>query len=181
MEINAIYHVNGLPCIVCKLASSAHCYCLGNLTYPLPLLSVGRQQVLHRFCWFSVDIMYTVYFIKRSGKFAKSDYKLCLLLALFFCLSVCLSVSAQATTLLTLNGFSWNSIFYYFSKISRQNLILIKIWQQYGLHCAQNYVRVWHSVAEIFLQREVFQIKAAGKVKPHILFSMNFSSENRDV
>ena len=33
----------------------------------------------------NIKIIYTVYFIKRSGKFAKSDHKL---LALFFCLSV---------------------------------------------------------------------------------------------
>ena len=43
--------------------------------------------------------------------------------------SVCTSVSPNGTTRLPLDGFSWNLIFEYFSKICRENSCFIKIWQ----------------------------------------------------
>jgi hypothetical protein len=44
--------------------------------------------------------------------------------------SSCLSVCPHRTTRLSLNGFSWNLIFEYFSKISRENSSFIKVWHQ---------------------------------------------------
>jgi hypothetical protein len=44
--------------------------------------------------------------------------------------SVSLSVRPHGTTRLPLEGFSWNLIFHYFSKICRENSISIKICQE---------------------------------------------------
>ena len=57
--------------------------------------------------------------------FAKSDYLLC-----HVCPSVCSSVCPHWTIRLPQNGFSWNLIFEYFSKICQENWSFIKIWQE---------------------------------------------------
>jgi len=46
------------------------------------------------------------------------------------CLSVCLCINPAAATRLPYNGFSWNLILVYFSKICRENSSFIKIWQE---------------------------------------------------
>jgi len=47
-----------------------------------------------------------------------------------FVMSVCLSVCPHGTNRLLLEGFSWNMIFQYFSKMCRENSSFIKIWQE---------------------------------------------------
>jgi len=46
------------------------------------------------------------------------------------CLFVCPSVRPHGSARLPLDGFSWNLIFEYFSKICRENSRFIKIWQE---------------------------------------------------
>jgi len=44
--------------------------------------------------------------------------------------SACLSLCPHRTTGLPLDGFSWNFIFEFFSKISQEDSGFIKIWQE---------------------------------------------------
>jgi hypothetical protein len=54
-------------------------------------------------------------------KIAKGDYGLC---------HVCLPLRPHWTTRLPLDGFWWNLISVYFSKIYRENSSFVKIWQE---------------------------------------------------
>jgi len=50
-------------------------------------------------------------------------------LCLSVCQSVCQSVCPHKTIRFPVNGFSWNLIFEYFSKICRESSSFITIWQ----------------------------------------------------
>ena len=89
---------------------------------------------------------------------------------------VCLSVRLHGTTRLSLDGFSWNLILEYFSKICRENSSFINIWQEKRVL----YVNFWSCLAQLFLEWEIFQTNVVEKIKTHILCSF-FFSENRDV
>jgi hypothetical protein len=51
------------------------------------------------------------------------------------CLSVCPSVRPHGTTRLPLDGFSWNLVFDYSSKVCRENSSFITIWQEKRVIC----------------------------------------------
>jgi hypothetical protein len=113
------------------------------------------------------------------GAFAKSRKA-----TISFVMSVCLSVCPHGTTPLPLDGFSWNFIFEDFSKFSRGNSSLMKVWQNdryftwrpmyitYVLYM-KTYVHLWH-LAQFFLKWEMFQTKSVEKVKRHIFCSITF-------
>jgi hypothetical protein len=65
------------------------------------------------------------YLLRRVTKIAK--------LTISFVLSARLSVSPHGTTRLPLDGFLWNLVFQYFSKLCRQNFYSIKIRQELRL------------------------------------------------
>jgi len=64
---------------------------------------------------------------------------------------VCLSIRPHGTTRLLHDRSSWNMIFEYFSKISRENLGLIKIWQEWRVLYTKTNTHVWSYLAQFFL------------------------------
>jgi hypothetical protein len=89
--------------------------------------------------------------------------------------SSCLSVRPHGTTRLPLDGFSWNLIFEYFSKIFLENLRFVQLWQGkralYKKICVHSWFR-----PEFFLEWVMFQTEIAEKIKTHILYLVTFSS-----
>jgi hypothetical protein len=96
-------------------------------------------------------------------KIAKNDYYL-----------RCLSVRLHRTTGLSLDGFSYNLIFDYFSTICEENSSFIKIWQEYGLLYVKTKVHIWLYLVNFFLEREMFWTKVVEKIKTDILYSILF-------
>ena len=77
-------------------------------------------------------------------------------------------------TRLSLDGFLWNLIFYYFSKTSRKNSSFITIWQEYRtLYMNTNIIFLLY-LAQFFLDWETFQINVVGKIQTHILYWATF-------
>jgi hypothetical protein len=91
-------------------------------------------------------------------------------------MSVCLRLSFRphGTIQLLLDGFSWNFIFEYFSKMCWENSSFIKIWQEKRILYAKNYVHLWQYLAEFFLEWEVFATNIVEKIKTHILCQVIF-------
>jgi len=89
---------------------------------------------------------------------------------MYVCLSVCLSVCPHRTTRFPMDGFSWNLIFEYLSKICRGNPNFITILQWYIAVLHTNiHVHLWHYLAEFFLEWEISRKQVAEKIKTHIL------------
>ena len=82
---------------------------------------------------------------------------------------VCLSVSPYGTTRLQLNGFSWNLISQYFSKICRKIKFHSNLKKITGT-VIKTYVHLKQYLAE-FLEWEKFQTKVVQQIKTHILRS----------
>ena len=72
---------------------------------------------------------------------------------------VCPSVRLHATTRLPLDGFSWNFIFNFFSKICRERSRFIKIWQEEQVLHMKTDIHVRKYLAEFLLEGKVFQTK----------------------
>jgi hypothetical protein len=70
-----------------------------------------------------------------------------------------------------LDGFSWNFVFAYFSKICRENSSFIEVWQEYRVLYMKNKKYLWSYLAQFFLEWEMFQTKVVEKIKTHILCS----------
>jgi hypothetical protein len=84
--------------------------------------------------------------------------------------SVRLSACSLGITRAPLDGFSWDSIFEDFSKISRVNSCLVKTWGEQYVIYAKAYAQLWQYHAELFLERETLQPKKfAQKIKTRIL------------
>jgi len=60
-----------------------------------------------------------------------------------FIMSVHPSICLNRTTWLPLDGFSWNLIFEYFSKLYQENSCFIKIQQEQQVHDMKTYTYVW--------------------------------------
>jgi hypothetical protein len=69
---------------------------------------------------------------------------------------------------------TWNSVFVYFSKISRADSSFVKVRQQYRTLYMKTYTCLWQYLAEFFLEWEIFQIKVVEKIKIHILCSVSY-------
>jgi hypothetical protein len=130
------------------------------------------------YCECMLDLSFSNLF-RCVHKTAKSDYSLRLVRPSVppFVLP---SVFPHGTTLLPLDGFSWDLIFKYFSKICWENSSFIKIWHEQRVFYMKTYVHLWQYLAEFFLEWEVFQTKAVEKIKTHLLLSVTFS-KNRAV
>ena len=72
------------------------------------------------------------------------------------------SVRPHGTTLLTLDGFSWNLIFEYFSKICRENSGFIKIWQEERLLHINTHECLW------CVSMRIFETKVTEEIKTYI-------------
>ena len=90
------------------------------------------------------------------------------------------SVGPHGTTRLPLDGFSWNLILEYFSKICRENLNFIKIYQKWRVLYMKTGTRVGSCVDRFVLQWEMVQAKVVKKIKNtlHSAFFF-FFCENR--
>jgi hypothetical protein len=73
-----------------------------------------------------------------------------------------------------LDGFSWNFVFDYFSKICRENSSFIKIGQEQRVLYMKTDMYFWSHVTQFFLEWEMFHTKVAEKVKQHVLCSITF-------
>jgi len=72
---------------------------------------------------------------------------------------------------LLLDGFVWNLIFVYFTKICRGYVSFIGVRQeQRGLYMGP-YAHLWSYLAQFFLEWEVFRTKVVEEIKTHILCS----------
>jgi len=99
------------------------CHHISNAVYKWNLAS----SFVERLCWFELrhlcgcnwGLLYSV--LGAFAKFVKIYYRL---------RHLCLSVCPHGTTRSPLDGFSWNSIFEYFSKKNSKNSSFIKIWQE---------------------------------------------------
>ena len=97
---------------------------LSNFIYYLTYTKDGAHCLVSKnWClWNKNSISLALYVFRSVCKIAKSDFS--------FVISVCLSVYPHGKTRLSLDGFSLNLIFEYFSKICEKNSSFIKIWQE---------------------------------------------------
>jgi len=73
------------------------------------------------------------------------------------CPSVSVSVRPHRTTRFPLDGFSWNLIFEYFSKICQENTSFIKIWQLERVRYTKNITCFGSYLARLLLEWEFRQ------------------------
>jgi hypothetical protein len=64
----------------------------------------------------------------------------------------------------------------YFSKLSRENSGLKRIWQEYRIIYMEIKIYFWSYIAQFFLESELFQTKVVEKIKTYIKFDSIFSS-----
>ena len=86
-------------------------------------------------------------------------------------MSVRPSVRLHETTRFPPDGFPWNLIFEYISKICHENSSLFKIWQAYWVLYMKNNINFLSHLAHFLLEWEIFQIKVVENIKIHILCS----------
>ena len=84
---------------------------------------------------------------------------------LSFLMSVHLSVRPLGTSRLSLDEFSWNLIFDYFSKICRENSGFIQVWQEKRVLYMQTNINLWSYLVEFFVEWEMFQTNVWRKSK----------------
>jgi hypothetical protein len=86
--------------------------------------------------------------------------------------SSCLWVRPHGTTRLPLDGFSWNLVFEYFSKICRENSSFVKIGQKIMVLYLEINVHFRSYLTQFFLKWKLFQVKVVEKLETHI-FTFN--------
>jgi len=87
---------------------------------------------------------------------------------------VLLYVSLNVTTRLSLDRFSWNFIFRYFSKICQEYSCFIKIYREIQVLYKRTNVNILLYLAQLFLEWEIFQTNVVQKIKIRILCSITF-------
>ena len=80
----------------------------------------------------------------------------------------------ECTTLLLLDGFWWNWILEYFSKICQENSGSIKIGQEWQVLHMKTNMHIWSYLAQFFWEWEMFQTYIVEKIKTHVLCSVTF-------
>ena len=99
------------------------------------------------------------------------------------CLSVCLSVChtpclpvlpyvRMEQLGIPLDGFSWNLIFEYFSKIFQENSSFTKIWQEQRVLYVKANIHLWYLV-QLFFETRNAETKSVQKIKTHVSCSVN--------
>ena len=83
--------------------------------------------------------------------------------------SFCLNFSP-----LSLDGFSWNCVFEYFSKIFRETFLLIKTRQVWRTLYTKTNIHLLSYLTKFYLEWKMFQTKVVEKIKTHILCSVTF-------
>jgi hypothetical protein len=93
-------------------------------------------------------------------------------------LSACPSIRPHRTTRIPLIGFSWDLICENFSKICRKCSSFVKIWQEYRVL----YTKIlWQSLAELFVEWEMFPTHVVHKVKIYFIFNTFFFRKSRSL
>jgi len=72
------------------------------------------------------------------------------------------------------DGFSWNLIYEYCSKLCRENSSVIKIWKEERVLYIKNNIHLWSYLAYFFLVWEMLQAIVVEEIKTHILLSITF-------
>jgi hypothetical protein len=100
------------------------------------------------------------------------------------CLSVCPSVrpsvrpsdsvGTHGITRFSLNGYSWNLIFEYFSKLFQNNSSVINAWQEWRVLDMKTYVHLGYNNISLSRKRKTFQTEVVEKIKTDILCSKTF-------
>jgi len=88
--------------------------------------------------------------------------------------SVRLSIYPHGTTLLSLDGFSWNLAFEYISKLCWKKSNFIKILQEWLLFYLKNYIHLVQYPTEIFSEWEIFQSKLVQKIEKKFYVQKRF-------
>jgi len=92
-----------------------------------------------------------------------------------FVMSVCPSAPPSVRIEQIDSQFLWYVIFGYFSKNCRENSGFIKIWQEWRVLYMKTDLRFWSSLAQFFLEWEMFQAKVVEKIKTYIISDYFFS------
>ena len=87
-------------------------------------------------------------------------------------MSVRPSVCPHRTTRLQMDGFSWNFISEYFSKICRENSHLIKIGQEKRILYMNTKVYFRSYLAQFFLEWKMCQAEFVEKLETHFMFNI---------
>jgi hypothetical protein len=83
-------------------------------------------------------------------------------------------VRPHGTTLLPVNGFSWNLIFEDLSNIFREHLSVIKIGRELRVLYMKTNIHFWSYLARFFVEWEMFQTKVVEKIKTQFFLSSTF-------
>ena len=94
-----------------------------------------------------------------------------------FVMPVLLSVRPHGTTRLPPDGFSWNLVFEYVSKVCRETSGIVKIGQKESVLYMKTSIHFLSYLAHFFLEWEMFQIKVIEKIKTYVLCSVTFDVE----
>ena len=97
-------------------------------------------------------------FFRRVRRIAKSA-------SATSCLAVRPSIYPHGATRLPMKGFSWNFIFERLSATCRENSSFIKIWRERLFLYVDTCVHLWHYLAEVSWEWEMFQTRSVKKIK----------------
>jgi hypothetical protein len=103
--------------------------------------------------------MYVTRFVRAFAKLRKAT------------ISCIMSVRPHATPRLPLDGFSWNLIFQYFSKICLKNSSFVKIWQEQPILCMKTNIFFFYRIRlVIFRMKNVSGTSFKDKQNTHFMF-----------
>jgi len=89
-------------------------------------------------------------------------------------MSVRISLCQCGISWLPTDGFSWNLICQYFSKVYRENSSFVEIWHEWLVHYMKTNKHFWSYLNHFFLESKMFRTKVVKKTKTHILCSITF-------
>jgi len=135
---------------------------LSCLSYPLLVASTI-------FWW---NELFVIVF-RHVCRIVQSNCELCHILVFWSVWpSVRPSIHLRGTTWPSLNGFMWNLLLAYFSKICRENSSFINIWQEWWVLYRKIIVHFWSYLAQFFTEWEnVSDISCRENQNTHFVFS----------
>ena len=96
-------------------------------------------------------------------------------------ISFVMSVCPYGISRLSWNKFLWNLIFWYFSKICRDNWSFFTIWKEKWVLYMKVNIHFWSYLVHFFSEWEIFQTEVVEKLKTHSLCSRTYFYENRAI
>ena len=92
-------------------------------------------------------------------------------------ISFVLSARPHGTTLIPLDGFLWNLVSEYFSKLCLENSSFNTIWQNNGYFTWRPIYIFLSYLAQFFLEWEMFQTNVVEKIETHFMINNLFFSK----